>query len=358
MINVLQVQVWLQRQLFLAQARVQLYEILLLQLRNRRGVDTALENIREVYSKGGTRSNAHTQLASEALAALADNRPGHRIEDVLRRWLPSNEAALLHTGLRTGALESSLEQAIVTARTFAVIRSATLQCIAYPLFFLALMAGIVGTFSSEVMPVLLKIVPESRLTGPLAFMHGLSLVVNTYGLLILLSGVAVMALIAWSLPDYTAGGRRFLDKLPPWSVYRTLQGAAFLTNMGSLMKAQVNQAESLLILQGFASPWLQQRIAATRRELAGGASFGEALSRTGYGFPSEDAIAHIRLLVIGDGAAEALARFGEWWIGEAARQVALITLLIKAFCLLTMLMFIITMALAIETLQSLLSLPA
>lgn len=52
MINVLQVQVWLQRQLFLAQARVQLYEILLLQLRNRRGVDTALENIREVYSKG------------------------------------------------------------------------------------------------------------------------------------------------------------------------------------------------------------------------------------------------------------------------------------------------------------------
>ncbi|HBQ8671477.1 TPA: pilus assembly protein PilR, partial [Klebsiella pneumoniae] len=94
MINALQVQVWLQRQLFLAQARVQLYEILLLQLRNRRGVDTALENIREVYSKGGTRSNAHTQLASEALAALADNRPGHRIEDVLRRWLPSNEAAL------------------------------------------------------------------------------------------------------------------------------------------------------------------------------------------------------------------------------------------------------------------------
>lgn len=42
MINVLQVQVWFQRQLFLAQARVQLYEILLLQLRNRRGVDTAL----------------------------------------------------------------------------------------------------------------------------------------------------------------------------------------------------------------------------------------------------------------------------------------------------------------------------
>jgi len=352
-----QIQVFLQRQCFLAQARVQLYEILLLQLRNRRGVDTALENIREVYSGGGKRTNAHTQLATEALAALADNRPGHQFEDVLMRWLPDNEAALLHTGLRTGALESALEQAIVTARTFAVIRSATLQCIAYPLFFIALMAGIVGMFSSEVMPVLLKIIPASRLTGTLAFMHGLSQVVNDYGLLILLAGLALMALIFWSLSDYTGRGRRVLDRLPPWSVYRILQGAAFLTNMGSLMKAQVNQAESLTILESFASPWLRQRIAATRHALATGATFGEALSRTGYDFPSEEAIAHIRLLVIGDGAADALARFGEWWIGEAARQVALITLLIKASSLLTMMAFIITMALAIETLQTLLSMP-
>lgn len=347
----------LQRRLFLADARQRFYETLLLQLRNRRGVDTALENIREVCSKGGKRSNAHSQLATEALAAQADNRPGHRIEDVLMRWLPNNEAALLHTGLRTGALIPALEQAIITARTFAVIRSATLQCIAYPLFFLALMSVIIGTFSSQVMPVLLKIIPEANLTGPLAFMHGLSQVINDYGLLLLLAAMAFIALIAWSLPEYTGRGRRFLDRIPPWSVYRTLQGAAFITNMGSLMKAQVNQTDSLTILQGFASPWLQQRIAATRRELASGGSLGDALSRTGYGFPSDDAIAHIRLLVIGDGAADALARFGEWWIAEAARQITVITLLIKALSLMTMTAFIITLALAFETLQALLSMP-
>ncbi|MGC6031659.1 hypothetical protein VU596_24690, partial [Enterobacter kobei] len=50
----------------------------------------------------------------------------------------------------------------------------------------------------------------------------------------------------------------------PWSVYRTLQGTVFLLNIASLLKANISTLNAVRLLNRFSSPWMQERLAATK----------------------------------------------------------------------------------------------
>ncbi|EBP7214785.1 type II secretion system F family protein, partial [Salmonella enterica] len=111
----------------------------------------------------------------------------------------------------------------------------------------------------------------------------------------------IFAWVYWSFGNLTSRARLFMDALPPWSVYREVQGATFLLNFAALSRAQVKNEDALSQLSLHGSPWLRQRLNAASRLMKSGNSLGQALADSGYRFPSRDAINRLKLLTQGDG---------------------------------------------------------
>lgn len=67
-------------------------------------------------------------------------------------------------------------------------------------------------------------------------------------------------------------------------------------NIGALLGSGVQELKALQILNGFAPPWLQERIEAAMECMSEGDSLGRALRNSGYDFPSREAVNYLSLL--------------------------------------------------------------
>ena len=145
--------------------------------------------------------------------------------------------------------------------------------------------------------------------------------------------VAVILIFA-TLPYYTGRGRVFLDRLPPWSIYRTLKGTTFLLNVAVMLRAGIKPYDSLQRLSRTANPWLKQRIEATRYGVGLGQNFGQALKNAGHEFPDKQAIQFLSVLASRKGFAEAALRFSDRWLNTSLKQVDAAAGLIRGLSLL------------------------
>jgi type II secretory pathway component PulF len=76
--------------------------------------------------------------------------------------------------------------------------------------------------------------------------------------------VAAILLIAflywWSIPRWTGGIRSFFDKIPPWSIYRDRQSAAFIAVLGGLLASGMEVDKALQRIERGSSSWMAWHI--------------------------------------------------------------------------------------------------
>src|SRR3546814_18795379 len=88
--------------------------------------------------------------------------------------------------------------------------------------------------------------------------------------------------------------RIYLDKIPPWSIYRMLQGSTFLLNIAIMIKAGVRLQNILIMMDKTGSPWVRSRVGAALAGINSGLNLGQALPGTGYQFPDDRKVQFLR----------------------------------------------------------------
>ncbi len=164
------------------------------------------------------------------------------------------------------------------------LHQAIWQMAIYPVGLLIMMTGTLYVLNTELIPVLSKISSPDSWSGALGFLYGLSLFVDNYGAICAVLFAVVTGVISWSLKNWKS--RSLADNIMPWSIYKDIQGAAFLLNMAALLKAKMTTLNSLNVLQDFASPWLSTRLDSIIYRVRQGDHLGLALRQCGYQFPS------------------------------------------------------------------------
>jgi len=131
-----------------------------------------------------------------------------------------------------------------------------------------------------------------------------------------------MSWVFWSLPHLShAKWRIYLDKIPPWSIYRMLHGSTFLLNIALMLNTGIRLQEVLVIMSKNASPWLRERITGALRGINRGDNLGIALYRSGYEFPDVRAIQFLRILADQNGFDKKLKNFGQRWLDQSVKGV-------------------------------------
>lgn len=236
-------------------------------------------------------------------------------------WVPSADRIVIDAGESAGSLAVALENALFIQESSKKIKSTIVAGLAYPLLLVILALGFLVMFATKIVPAFDEVLPRERWEGMAATMADIStFVAGAMMPLLFVVGAAVAACI-WTLPRWVGPMRAKFDRLPPWSLYRLVNGAGFMLSCSALVKAGVQIPEILRILQRGATPWYDERIGGTLRHVSNGVNLGEALYRTGLGFPDIDTVQDLRSYADLNGFDETLEQLGRQWVVESVERI-------------------------------------
>lgn len=302
--------------------RAQLYDEISAMLENGTPLSEILEKAYEIACTVGSGARSpRAVMLYELKQSTAAGRP-LAFSSALKRWAPPMEHALIAVGEQTGDLVNAFQHVrFLHDKRGDLVKTFMLK-VPYPIFLFLGAGAMLWSISSEQIPQMLSIAPESEWSGAAWLLIQLAQGTTSYGLYLLAAVVAITAAIIWSLPNWTGDLRYRVDNFGPWKAYRQVQGALFMLSYSSLVVAGVNQDEALELLIGNASPYLAERLMATRMGVASGRNLGEALRLAEYNFPDPQANAYIEMLADLDRFPHALLRYARKWMDRTTSNIS------------------------------------
>lgn len=300
---------WLYRQQFGVAARKSVYTALGVLVDNHVQIITALQDIYAAASDDGTKPRrARAVIIADVIDSVSN---GATLADAFAPWIDPQEASVIAAGEQSGALRNALNDAISLLNSRQRIAAATRSIVLYPGFLLVLVVAVIVVTSVFVVPRLAAIADPSNWERFARALYLLSEFVMTYGLSLFIGFVIAVGFTAWSLPRLTGDMRVILDRIPPWSIYRTIQGSVFMLNLGSMLKAGVKLIDALNIISRHAPPWLRERVDAAIGGTAVGHNLGHALGTAPHQFPDKESIRYLKTLSGMDGFDRSLSDYAQ-----------------------------------------------
>lgn len=233
----------------------------------------ALERLRERHQHNGD------PRAKMLGVWIQDLRRGRRLGEVLAGWSPPEEAVLITAAERGGQLAEGLEIAAGMADSMGRVVDAVRGAVTYPAVIFLALVGLVVFFSVSLVPQLADSLPPEQWTGDAAAVYVLSQAVTNGWWLFALALAALVVVVMTTLATWTGEVREWVDhRVPPWSLYRAYQSAAFLVALSAMTRAGVPVMDSVMSIRDQSSPWMRGYLARAIRSLRGGLSPGVALA--------------------------------------------------------------------------------
>ncbi|HDR8974272.1 TPA: type II secretion system F family protein [Burkholderia vietnamiensis] len=304
---------------FSAKARRNFYRSMALLLRNRVSLKKALQAQYDVYSDDGKKPDRIEALVtSDCLIAVEE---GTRLSDRLQNWTPFDEHSTIASGDTSGRLAEALARAGEIIKRKSALRKAVVNAVTYPSIIMLALGVTFYQISVTVMPKLLRVSKKEYWDSSTYAMQYMSDFVAAHGEKLLIGCIGLVLFAIISMPRLTGRVRYYLDKIPPWTVYRIVQGAIFLYNVCVLLEAGVSKVEILEDMSERASPYMRERIDGVLAGVKNGLDLGSALKECGYDFPSRDSIAYVKLIGSMDGGESQLRQFADEWMDETVERL-------------------------------------
>lgn len=240
-------------------------------------------------------------------------RDGRTLAAALEKWVPLPESSLIGVAEETGEVGRMLRLILDTGRVVSRMVTILAGGLLKPVGLLLAGIGFVWYLSREVLPVMLPLMKGHPMTGASGMLLTVMPAVTNGPAMI--AGLAifftVLGGIAWSLPHLTGPVRRVLDHIPPWSMYRRMQGAIWLAGFSALSQVGMAERNALLKMGERATPYLKERLRIAASGLRAGRSVGDALLEARMPFPDTDTTSDMSIMAGYPHYPENLARLSQ-----------------------------------------------
>lgn len=291
---------------FGATQRADTYERLANLLESVKLVD-ALGALYDVASDGGKKKGeGRAILFANTLASIEH---GEKLGSALSPFIPQSEQLLISAGEESGRLPSMLKYAAVVVRAKTEMTSAAISETLTPFVLLLGVVAYLFYYAVAIIPrlVLPTMNPDKYQPMAKALIYTSRWAVD-YGWILLPITIALIIAIVCSLPRLTGPLRRYLDYIPPWSIYKVVVGSTMILAITAMVKSKFKLLDSLHMCREGASPWLQERIDAGVDGVQEGYNLGVALREAGHHFPDDRVIGDLIIYSSSQSFDEALER--------------------------------------------------
>lgn len=301
---------------FGADERQRFYTKLVQLLENGVSLDTALLQIEKISSR---KSKILPKLYRRWRNEIAE---GINFGTCLSPYVPSSEAILLETGANSGKLVKSLQNAAESIENQSKVKKAIVGAAAYPGVLTAMLIAAMVLSSYKVIPTFEQIIPVDQWQGIAYAVAMAAQFIREDGLTLLIGFISIVVVVMMSLPRWTSQSRIYFDRFVPWSLYKMLQGSAFLLSVASMMSAGIKIDEvSLGRISKQSEPYLRQRIKGIQKFVASGENLGDALYNAGFEFPDAEIIGDLQIYARLRGFDQNLIRISRIWVDGIVERV-------------------------------------
>jgi len=206
---------------------------------------------------------------------------GQSVGSTLAAWVPATEAAMLVAGDAGSSLPTALRELAgmltIQKRLQATIRQSIISSGVLILALLGNVYFILSTVVPQSQALLPPSVADTMVWAPIYFAVGGAFL--HLGPWLALTVVLLCSVAMYSLPRWTASARRHFDKwCLPWSLYRRIQAAFFLSSLAAMIRSGMPMSTILEDLRRHASKWQRWHYNRMLRNLGAGANEAEALN--------------------------------------------------------------------------------
>lgn len=218
---------------------------------------------------------------------------GRLIGETLQDFAPSAEVSQIYASELSGRINVGFIKASEIATQQATFKKIFKEALFTPLIQITMAIGILSMFFGELVPSLTNSIDKNSMSDYSSLLVVLADYFDPILYLTITLGIVVIAWTMWALPNYNGKFRVMLDRFPPFSVYRIMNGCSFLYALNSLMMSDMSQQQALLVINKSASPYLRYRINRILRQTD--RSIGEALLNLRMNFPDKSVIDEIAM---------------------------------------------------------------
>ena len=227
---------WLDVQMsFRWRTRAQLYRMISVRMRQNASVDRILR----MYSRQQKRRRRSSvpRLLDRVLTRMTEQ--GLPFAEALRPYIPDDEYMMILSGERAGDIGSAMDLVCDiktrTGRIMRAARSAAFQ----PLMYIVVLFIYLYAMAKMVIPSLLHGVPgqHAASTSQDVLVFAANLATGANAFIILGSLIATVVAVWLSLTRLTGPLRVVLERMPPWSIYRNIQGYIWISSFIALVRA-------------------------------------------------------------------------------------------------------------------------
>jgi len=279
---------------------------------------TTLDTLWQMYSKNGKKPK-------EPLAMMIKQwrdrlNQGKSLAEAMHGWISLPEELIVEAGEQSEKLADALDDALKAEGASKQIRKAIIGGLAYPVVLLLALVFILVGFSYEIVPTFASLLPVDQWTGAPATMYAVSqFVTNWLAVIGIVFGGLVTAAFL-SLPILTGPTRKFFDYLPPWSIYKIIQGASFMIAMRGFIAAGVPVPDALRKINMIGNGYMRERVNAILTKINMGRNLGQAMQEAGHNFPDYDIAGEISIYADLDDFDTSLDLLAKEWIDGSVEK--------------------------------------
>ena len=311
----------LMRLTFGAQDRIDIYDNFRQYLLDGATAKIAYEKMIYSATRRGKKPNDSIALILTECSVRLDN--GDSLADSLSDWFPAQERSVIESCDVAGRTADGFKQAMKIADTLFKIKKPVKSAAIVSVFMFINFFVVLSVMCSLIIPLIIQSIPLERWNlAQKAVYYFYYSVVNYYYFIIAIM-IVFIYLLVYSLPRWTGEFRILFDGLPPYNIYRMMQGTTFLTNVDAMLSSGMPLQDVLFrISSNSESQWLSERVDAVLGGLSNGEkNLGTALDSSGYEFPSEKAIIKLQSLFETSNSEGSLSRFTERWLDDSIYKI-------------------------------------
>ncbi|EAA5548777.1 conjugal transfer protein [Salmonella enterica subsp. enterica] len=258
------------------------------------------------------------------LKECSDNlKAGFSLSESLRKWIPDQELSIIESCDTAGRVADGFLNAMFIAEGTEKILSSIKSSLMIMTYMFSLSFGVVAMFCILLVPTLKQNVPLEKWDALQLCVWYFYVIVTEYWYVI----IAVIGIISFaafkSLSRWTGDIRFYFDRLPPYSIYKRLNGATFILNVNAMLSAGIPMETAINnMVDSCESPWMLERLEALHGAIESGVeNLGTALDNIGFEFPGDAAIIKMKSLFETSNAEGSLKRFAGKWLDKTVASV-------------------------------------
>lgn len=226
-------------------------------------------------------------------------KTGSSESESLKKFLPETDVMMVEAFVNDD-ISIGFKQLIEYNEKIHEMNSSLKKAVIKPAGYFIALYAIIGYFSLFLIPEILKTLPEgaelSWGSEVMVFLNDNYISMLVWTIIIV---IAIIAILSWALPRYNGSLRLTLEAVPPFSIYKIVNGCGFLNALNSLTSSGFQEFEAIEKMRDLAvankNIYMAYRLNIIVDKMKQSASVGAALVDMKLNFPDKEILKDLEI---------------------------------------------------------------